>query len=62
MKEIKPCPFCGGKGELDGDIEVESTWGTVWVKCTECGAEGSWIDKNYGDLIDDTIDKWNQRV
>lgn len=26
----KPCPFCGGKAELDEDSEV--------VICTECGS------------------------
>jgi len=54
MKEIKPCPFCGGKGET----EDESDWGTFWVKCQSCGAEGEYVYTSN----EDAIDKWNQRV
>ena len=53
MKEIKPCPFCGGEGELI----IESGW-SIWVSCKSCGAEGAWVDTNE----DDAIDKWNMRV
>lgn len=58
MKEIKQCPFCGGKGILND----EGKWGSIWVSCQSCEAEGSWVDRNNGDTEDDAIDKWNTRV
>jgi len=58
MKEIKSCPFCGGKGEF----RDEGDWGSMWIECQACGAEGAWVDRHDGDKEDDAIDKWNQRV
>jgi len=57
-KEIKPCPFCGGIGE----IHNEGDWGSIWVQCRECSAEGSWIDTHDGYNENDAIDRWNNRV
>ena len=38
MRELKICPFCGGKAELKHpDYEYYSP---SWFKCTQCGAEG----------------------
>jgi len=59
MKEIKNCPFCGGKGNLQDSGEV---WGTVWVSCEQCGAEGAYVEIFNGVTEDDAIDKWNMRV
>ena len=53
-KEIKLCPFCGGIGELQNEGE----WGTKWVECQSCGAEGAYVYTTN----DDAVDKWNQRV
>ena len=58
-KEIKPCPFCGGKGEVQTEGE---DWGSIWVQCQSCGAEGAWIDTHDGKTEDDAINKWNTRV
>lgn len=58
MKEIKNCPFCGGKGEL----RDEGDWGTMWIVCESCGAEGGYVDKYDGATEDDAINKWNNRV
>ena len=53
MKEIKPCPFCGGKGGIMfGGVN------SVWVNCQQCDADGPWVDNNE----DDAIDKWNTRI
>jgi len=60
MKEIKPCPFCGGKGILQ-DAET-GVWGTVWVSCEQCGAEGAYVEIFNGGTNDMAIDKWNMRV
>lgn len=57
MKEIKPCPFCGGEGE----IVSEGKW-SVWVDCQSCGAEGAWVDGNNENAEDNAINKWNMRV
>lgn len=37
-KELKPCPFCGGKAKMiEHDFhKLEATWG---VRCVECGAQ-----------------------
>ena len=56
-KEIKPCPFCGGIGE----IHNEGDWGSIWVQCKECNAEGSWVDTHDGYNENDAIDRWNNR-
>jgi len=56
-KEIKPCPFCGGIGE----IHNEGDWGSIWVQCRECSAEGSWIDTQDGYNENNAIDRWNNR-
>jgi len=53
MKEIKPCPFCGGKGGIMFAGET-----SVWVNCQQCDADGPWVESNE----DDAIDKWNTRV
>lgn len=58
MKEIKPCPFCGGEGEF----REEGGWGSMWIECQSCGAEGAWVDGNNGATENDAIDKWNMRV
>ncbi len=57
-KEIKNCPFCGGEGELHN----EGDWGSMWVECLSCEAEGAWVDSHDGFTEDDAIDKWNMRV
>ena len=55
--EIAPCPFCGS-GEGGSDYEsIESTVGTVQVRCKKCGA--------YGPLAgcrELAIERWNARA
>ena len=34
MIELKPCPFCGGKGEYQEDGSY------AWAECLTCGATG----------------------
>jgi len=59
---LKPCPFCGGKAELDKCIPC----GYVHVKCTHCGATGKNLtitkeDDAFGaDVI--AVIAWNTRT
>ena len=39
--ELRPCPFCGGKGmiiEVDGPIEVGMGWTLKKIECQGCFA------------------------
>jgi len=54
--KLKPCPFCGGEGEI---TTITSPHNTVWysVRCKECLAMA----------LDSTVDfvaeeNWNRRV
>lgn len=64
MKELKPCPFCGGKAnyyceELDwadwGYISATKYYNT-YVECEECGAGTASFDTEQ-----QAIDAWNRR-
>ena len=54
MRELKPCPFCGGEAE----IEMDDCW--YWnyhVFCQECK-----IGTDYYDTADEAIEAWNRRA
>ena len=61
---IKPCPFCGGKAQLEfvspredvDDDEADDTSG-VAVECTECEASTPALNDNIS-----AIETWNRRV
>lgn len=38
-KELKPCPFCGGEAETEGQINQTNQNLRVIVFCKECGAQ-----------------------
>lgn len=50
-KELKPCPFCGGKAILE-----ESKFAFNHISCESCGAR---IASLY---LPDAIEAWNKRV
>lgn len=51
MTELKPCPFCGGKAELD------SVGCTLWcVVCSKCEAASGYSDE------EGAVRLWNRRV
>lgn len=58
MTEIKPCPFCGGRGFVES--ETGPTRRIEWVECISCGATGRWhrASRSHGPAIRD----WNRRV
>ncbi len=49
-EKLKPCPFCGGKAEIEGER-------IFWVSCQECCAESnSFIE------LEEAIEAWNRRA
>lgn len=71
-EEIKPCPFCGGKGSVS-DLDWESGYKAfVDVSCDSCGAATGCITFNTyynckGGVEREmyerqAIGKWNQRA
>ena len=56
MKELKPCPFCGGT-ELN--IESFSGWGGDVVICADCLCVFSQMELT---CEKDLIDAWNRRA
>ena len=53
-KELKPCPFCGGKSVFNED---KFKHGTVYsVYCEDCGAEIADFNKEKA------IETWNRRT
>ena len=41
MAELKPCPFCGGEGEVSDVISFRRDGKTI--KCTKCGARSKYV-------------------
>lgn len=67
MDEVKPCPFCGGRAEVDarssrGPHGEEFPW---WhVVCLSCCATGPRVVRHYhGDAyaIGEAVRAWNAR-
>lgn len=56
MKEIKPCPFCGGKASLHQGLLK----GTNTMICHTCGADVMFYGADRD--IDKFIKKWNSRA
>lgn len=58
MRELKPCPFCGGKAELNRDAPngVHTSCFKPYVECTQCTA------MMYGSSAIQVVKAWNMRV
>ena len=54
-QELKKCPFCGGKAEVDA-IEVLRGAYMRAVTCTVCTAQSGWFDTEK-----EAVKKWNRR-
>lgn len=63
MKELRDCPFCNGKGEL----QTHATAGVLksYVRCGHCAAQGSQFitvreeDEWYEEIQVSAIEAWN---
>lgn len=56
-KELKPCPFCGGKAELHACTEF------AYVKCADCECRSKIIYPNAEFCAKDlAVEIWNWRV
>lgn len=57
LRELDPCPFCGGK-DLEMDMEAEVHTGRVRVKCRRC-CVGLEFDVRGSPTLDDLKAHWN---
>lgn len=55
--EIKPCPFCGGKGELIMETSPHVSRPRYFVACSVCGCEMPRISRKTMKAIE----VWNRR-
>jgi Lar family restriction alleviation protein len=60
MIELKPCPFCGGKAELNVDpeaiVDIEGRRWAFTVSCNRCCAASG---LTY--LPEKAVEAWNRR-
>lgn len=57
MTDLRPCPFCGGKGVL------VQTWTSAYIMCQVCGvAQAKEFNVDGRDFVDRAVRKWNWRV
>jgi len=69
IDELKPCPFCGGEGELDAHGIDGISWSVegALVKCIKCESESGYFTSNglneetSKKCITDAIAAWNRR-
>lgn len=62
-EHVLPCPFCGGKAELN------HTWtASYWMECVDCGAEapgnytgGDRSKREHLRAAKSALDTWNRR-
>ena len=54
--KLKPCPFCGGKAEINNLIKFDNN-DRFWVECKECG-----IGTKIYDSEQEATEAWNRRV
>lgn len=56
MIELKPCPFCGGKGYVSDHI-FKGLVTTYGIRCEDCGSE----TRQFYYSEKEAADAWNRR-
>ena len=58
-KNLKQCPFCGGRAEIKiTHVPPEK----AWAGCTRCDATSAVFTANiYSSAINDAVEAWNRR-
>ena len=57
MKELKPCPFCGGKAEMLIS-EYEGSRKEYPAACAECDG----MVERWRETEEEAVEQWNRRV
>lgn len=56
-KELRPCPFCGGRGAMG------NTRDTSYIYCTSCMSEGPRaMNYDIEDQLQEAKNLWNKRA
>lgn len=61
---LKPCPFCGGSGDIRRSIDVDD-FGTFYsVKCNNCGAQAKehFAAETCPEFFAGVRESWNTRA
>lgn len=71
MKELLPCPFCGGKATLDcvGETDLSYHVSRAYVECFDCEAiseiaetTNDFTKEGSEKCMQKAIDNWNRRI
>ena len=63
--KLKPCPFCGGEGELGNYISSSIPHSSVaYVQCKKCGGNTRHIQDKQGNFeyMYKVVELWNRRA
>ena len=61
-KDLKPCPFCGGRAHIKTKAWDVFTYG-AFIECVDCGARTEIVEPScdYA-AVDKAAELWNKRV
>ena len=61
MEELRPCPFCGGKGSMRKDEKHD----VAFVRCLKCGCKTASAHRlmydDWSEAVQIATDLWNIR-
>lgn len=59
-RELKPCPFCGGRARLVTAQVAEDSM-CAYASCTKCGVQSEVFEDAYAPIYD-AVAAWNHRA
>lgn len=73
MEKLKPCPFCGGEGEIVSRKPCKTSKTRYYIQCKKCGcktrefktvfrSDNKWNDADKEETICIAVFTWNKRV